>query len=193
MVRKLLLGLTSLALMASLALGASVATAADSVDHLNDNTGKDSTNKNKSRIKRTRTQKWTTDAKTKNKATVTGSTGGNEAKENTNSGDLTSGKLDTTLTATNSLNQNLPTPPTPPDSALTAVQTNSNTGVDSENRNESKLEEKDDIKVENKADVSNEATITGTTGDNKSNKNTNGGKIDSGDVEVNLTFTNTLN
>lgn len=93
----------TLAAAAALAL-APMAAFADTIDLGNNNTGNNSTNINRVRIRVSNSKKIIRKAHVHDSFNVHVNTGGNEQNKNTNAGDQTSGDVTLTFTVTNTVN-----------------------------------------------------------------------------------------
>lgn len=196
---KVFLGLAtiSFAALSMLVIPTAVVRADDSITQDNLNTGNKSVNKNKTRIKRETKITKITKAKVKNEVTGKANTGGNESKNNTTGGTVTSGAVAGTVDLTNDVNQ--PTDPACCCGAENAPlaanvdQSNENTGHKSVNKNKAKVTDNFTCKEVNKAKVKNDVSLTGNTGKNKATGNTTSGDVASGDVTFGITIANTVN
>lgn len=194
---KVLVSSGVVAIIAALALAAAGAQALDTANQNNSNTGPNPLNRNKIKIHRSANKHIRTRATANNNATVNGSTGGNSSHHNTSGGGIGTGAVDVTGAIENTLNgngtcaaccdQHAPAM----DSDIT--QSNDTTGPDSINKNKVKIKDNNDVHCKTKATANNSVVVNGSTGGNTSHHNTMSGDITTGDVNANLTFTNTLN
>lgn len=90
---------------AALAL-APMAAFADTIEQHNNNTGNNSTNINRVRIRISNSTRNTRRATINNTVGFSGSTGGNSQHHNTNAGDVNSGDISFTLNIVNDVNNN---------------------------------------------------------------------------------------
>ena len=169
----------------------------DEITQENTITGKDSFNKNKTKVKRFEKTVKVKKAKVKNKVRGTANTGGHEVKNNTTAGDVDSGKVTGNVTLANDVNQDGENGDCCcGDEGVTDVdidQTNDTTGNNSVNINKAKVKDVDICKDIKKAKVKNKVNLTGNTGGHVVNGNTTVGNVDSGDVSFTIGITNTVN
>src|SRR5687768_4023263 len=71
--------------------------------------------------------------------------------------------------------------------------TNELTGFDSDNDNDFDVDNDRDVDVDNDGDVDNDADVNGNSGHNEQNKNTQGGNLESGEVDATGEWNNTVN
>jgi hypothetical protein len=176
---------------AALALSPLFAMAAVNQD--NTNTGNDSTNRNTATVNRRQTEVRTNRARVNNNADVTANTGRNDSSRNTRGGDIKSGKITGGMDVTNDVNQGTAQASLTLPTAIDADQTNRNTGNDSTNTNTLTVDDRTNLTVTNTARVRNSLVADLNTGRNESSRNTRGGGIDSGDIDISFTATNTVN
>jgi len=70
---------------------------------------------------------------------------------------------------------------------------NKDTGNGSTNKNKTRIKKSRKTKIRNKARIRNRVKQSGNTGNNKSTKNTSGGKIDTGKITADVTLNNDAN
>jgi len=187
------LALTSALITFGLVAVPGVASAADDVTQINEDTGANSRNRNRSRVRREHRDTRNNTSSAPTNVDVITDTGGNEQNENTDSGDQVSGDVEFLGDVVNELNQDLPDAAVPPDEDFDIDQTNKTTGARSRNSNRSRIRVESRIRVDNDARADTDVTVRSDTGDNEQNKNTTSGDQTSGDVFVDLIVTNTLN
>jgi hypothetical protein len=192
---KIGIGTTAIAMAVALVLGPVLADAAtDTISQTNEDTGNNSHNRNRTRINRAVRHHYDNRAHVRNRIHIDANTGHNESEKNTNGEDVDSGNIDALITLTNDLNQNIPEYdglPEPSDTEVT--QENKNTGNNSHNSNRVSIRERLAKRHTNRAHAENHIDVDANTGHNESEKNTNGGKVDSGDINVDIGVLNTLN
>lgn len=196
-IAKFTAGAMSLALTAALVVGAVGVNAAD-VDQTNSETGNNSTNRNRVNIKVRHRTESLTNARAKNKLEVNANTGGNESNKNTTGGSVDSGNVGVTGDFVNDLNGGTENGDVVEESTgdsvpATISQDNTTTGNNSTNTNRVKIRESYSSYTERNASARNKVEVNANTGENESNKNTDGGEVDTGDVTVDLGITNILN
>ncbi|MEX1997752.1 MAG: hypothetical protein WEA04_03730 [Candidatus Andersenbacteria bacterium] len=188
-----MVGTTTIIALAALVGGPLVSQAADTVEQTNEDTGNNSTNRNRARINRRHRHDQTNVGTAVNMIGINATTGKNKSNQNTTGGDINSGVIDVAGATTNELNQNPGPLPSPITSEVNATQTNDDTGNNSTNTNRLRVRERQRTTVNNTAVASNTINVTGNTGQNESNENTTGGTTTTGDVLLNLSAANILN
>lgn len=185
--------LAALVVMFAVVATVAIVPGAASADQSNTNTGFKSLNKNVLKVKVKDSFKLKNSAKVKNSLTVFADTGNNTQEKNTSSGDLDTGNVGVVAGATNIVNQGEVSVPGCDTADWDGNQTNDETGAKSTNKNVVKITDSCKTKVKNSAKVKNDVYVDGNTGGNTQSKNTSSGDIDTGDVDVDFTFNNTVN
>jgi len=161
----------------------------------NETTGAESNNQNEFDIDSEYSFEVENDADINNNVNVDIDTGGNNVEQNTNSGDLKTGSAEVTVEIENSANNGGGHSSGANAGSLdvTGNFKNDTTGFDSNNENELEVDNEVDVEIENDADVDNDVDVDVDTGDNDVEQNTNGGSVETGDVEINLNISNDVN
>lgn len=196
MTNKIAAGVLSLAFAAAVAIGPNLASA--SIDESNTNTGPDSHNINRVRLRTRISERLTNRASARNDLRVTANTGDNKSVKNTSvDGDNETGDVDVVADLHNDLNGSMSDHNHDSDcdcmNNIDAMLSNDTTGPGSTNKNKVNISHRRSHRVTNSANVRNSLNVNGNTGGNTQKGNTVGGGNSTGDVSVSFTTTNVLN
>jgi hypothetical protein len=163
------------------------------VDGSNNTTGANSDNDNDFDIDVDGDTDVTNDATITNAVTVDANTGGNRQNRNTTAGSLTTGSVEVSTEIENVANSGGCNCPAGRSVDVSADFSNDTTGSGSDNDNDLDVDADGDTTVTNTADVTNALTVDANTGDNDQNENTTGGDVQTGDVSINFSVSNSVN
>lgn len=189
---KLVLGISAAGLIAGLAIGPAVVSAA--IVKRNDTTGPNSWNINRTNLRDRVRDERRNIGDVKNNVDVDEETGQNNTEKNTTAGDIDTGHANTTVVLTNELNQSDgddPVVPDAPDTDITEV--NTMTGPKSTNKNILNMRITRTYEQVNRADVRNRVEVDSSTGHNNMEKNTAGGSTMTGNATTNIDILNIVN
>lgn len=160
-------------------------------DLLNEITGSNSENENEVSVEQEIDLDVDNRAELLNALGFFASSGENTASRNTGGGEVRSGDAESGADILNRLNSGGGYEASFGD--VHVASENSTTGADSENENDINVEQDVDVDVDNHANVVNTVMGSSTTGGNESNRNTGGGKVDSGSATTSAKIENTIN
>lgn len=162
------------------------------VSMTNQKTGADSDNDNDIDVDQDVDVDVNNTANVTNVVTSTARTGGNDANQNTSGGTNDTGDAKAGATIENKINQGSGYGDVE-FSDVDADLSNDTTGFNSNNDNDLDVDQDVDVNVNNDATVNNVVNETAQTGGNDANQNTAGGDNDTGDAEVTIDISNTVN
>lgn len=160
-------------------------------DLLNEITGSNSDNENDISVEQEIDLDVENRAELLNALGLFASSGENSANRNTGGGEVRSGDAMSGADVLNRLNSGGGYEAEFGD--VHVASENSTTGADSTNENDIDVDQEIDVDVDNHANVVNTISSSSTTGGNESNRNTGGGKVDSGNAEASAKVENTIN
>ena len=169
----------------------------------NSKTGADSTNQADTNNNTSLTIVNNNDAKVANELVAEATTGRNTADKNTGDGSVKTGDANVVANVVNLVNNNLAAGTeiivatvnvfgdlvgdiilAPLTGSSQQLANNSNTGAGSENESSSALNRVEDVYQNNEANIYNSTVINANTGNNYADKNTDGGNVSTGEVNV---------
>ncbi len=162
------------------------------VDFLNDTTGYDSKNINSLEVENDGDIDLDNTADVLNKLGLWAVTGKNDSNMNTQGGDTDTGSVNVLAGISNEANVASGSH-ADKETSVNVDGSNKLTGADSFNLNKVEIDNGGDVDVDNDADIENKIYVHAITGYNDSNKNTTGGDIETGDVDVVTDITNMVN
>jgi len=162
-------------------------------DFGNDTTGASSINKNYLTVNHDAELEIDNDAWIDNDIDLEIETGDNDFDSNTTIGDIHIGGADIELNVSNTANTGSVDLPAFGPTTVDVSGGNSVTGANSLNTNTSAVNEELEIEIDNDAHIDNDVDVDVDSGDNDITSNTTVGDVRTGDIRVNLNFTNTAN
>lgn len=163
-------------------------------DFTNDTTGADSDNDNDLDVDHDVDLVLDNIADIVNVLGLTANTGENEQTRNTTAGDIDTGDVEVDSVISNWANNDSGfASASHGTTSVDVTGENNTTGADSDNDNDFDIDNDLDIDVDNDADITNSVTVDATTGGNEQRRNTVGGDISTGDIEVSTDITNEAN
>lgn len=163
-------------------------------DFTNDTTGADSDNSNELDVENDVELDLENTADLFNQLDLDADTGDNEQNRNTEAGDLETGDVTVDSMIANWVNNDSGFASAAAGSTSVDVSAeNHKTGADSDNDNEFDIENDLEIDVENDAEIDNQFDIDADTGGNEQNRNTKGGSMKTGSVDVTTEVVNHAN
>jgi len=163
-------------------------------DFVNDTTGQNSDNDNDLKVKDSGDLELKNLAGILNMLGLNADTGNNSQKKNTTAGDIDTGGVGVDAGIVNDANNDSGFAGASAGSLTVDVKgSNGTTGQNSDNDNNFNIKNTGDVKVTNKAALSNVVNVAANTGGNDQKKNTTAGDIDTGDVDVNTDVENSVN
>ncbi|MEX0649465.1 MAG: hypothetical protein WD200_00510 [Candidatus Andersenbacteria bacterium] len=159
----------------------------------NNTTGPNSENVNRYQINNRSSARVTNRANITNVVEVDSRTGKNTQTNNTTGGDITTGGVDVTVNHTATANSGGGGAGATSSTSVGAGFVNDTTGPNSSNTNTLNVNNSSSTSVSNDATVTNVSTVDAHTGNNESSNNTEGGSIQTGDVDFNFSSDTEVN
>lgn len=159
----------------------------------NNTTGPHSENVNRYRINNQSKSRISNKADVVNVVDVKSRTGNNDQNNNTTGGDIETGSVDVTVNHTTTANNSGGGAGSSSSTSVDADFENNTTGPNSSNTNTVDVNNSSSTSVENKAEVTNITSVDAHTGNNESSNNTEGGSIQTGDVDFNFSSNTEVN
>jgi hypothetical protein len=165
-----------------------------SADFSNDTTGFKSKNVNKLGVHANVYEDLRNFADISNKLALWANTGYNTQSKNTEAGELTTGDVEVEAAISNHANNGTGMASAAGHSVSVDVDAeNATTGAKSTNKNTVEVASNHYAKVRNEADIDNKVKVSANTGYNTQSKNTKGGDMETGSVEVSTDIHNAAN
>ncbi len=163
-------------------------------DFSNDTTGADSDNRNTLNVDNNVDLDLSNDANIDNNIDFDARTGNNDQTRNTEAGNLKSGDVSLDAMIANWANNDSGFAGAAAGAASVDVSaSNHKTGADSDNRNTVNVDHKINLTIDNDANIDNKISVDARTGDNDQSRNTKGGKLETGKVDVSASIENKAN